>query len=105
MAEDSGEIGFGTTVAFGDSQGGSYTYVAELTDVTLPNIEVNDVDVTNHGLADLFRDFTPGLGTAGEIKFKMLFDRTAEAVLYALIRTSKWWRVEFPLAEGEVTPS
>lgn len=105
MAEDAGEIGFGTAVGYGDTEGGSFTDVAEMTDVTMPSIEVNDVDVTHHGLTEKFRDFTPGLGTAGEIEFKILFDKTEQAALYALIRTTKWWRVNFPLAEGESTAS
>ncbi len=105
MAEDSGLIGFGTGVGYADTENGSYTFIAELTDVTPPTIEVNDVDVTNHGLVDLFRDFTPGLGNAGEVEFKLLFDKTAEALLYSLIRTSKFWKVQLPLDVGESTAS
>lgn len=105
MAEDAGDIGFGTAVGYGDTEGGSFTDVTELTDVTLPGIEINDVDVTHHGLADFFRDFTPGLGTAGEIEFKVLFDKAQQDTLYGLARTTKYWRVNFPLAEGESTAS
>lgn len=105
MAEDSGEIGFGTAVGYGDTQGGSFTDVSELVDVKLPKIEVNDVDLTHHGITDFFRDFTPGLGNAGEIVMKLLFDKAQQDALYGLIRTTKWWRINFPLAEGEITPS
>lgn len=105
MAEDTGYIGFGTEIGYGDSEGGSYTPIADMTDVTLPNIEVNDVDVTTHGLAALFRDFTPGLGNAGELELKLLFDKANQATLYGLIRTSKWWKIQFPLIGAETVSS
>lgn len=104
MAEDAGEIGFGTAVGYSDTNG-SYTDVAELMDVKLPGIEINDVDATNHGLTDKFRDFTPGLGTAGEIEIKILFSKSVQATLYGFIRTTKYWRINFPLNTGETTAS
>lgn len=105
MAEDAGEIGFGAQVGYSDTLNGTYANVSELTDVTHPSIEINDVDLTHHGLTDFFRDFTPGLGTAGEIEFKVLFAKSQQNTLYGLLRTTKYWRINFPLDTGETVNS
>lgn len=101
----SGEIGYGTTLGYSTTQNGSYTDVDEVTEITLPNIEINDVDKSHLLSTDYFREFTPGMGNSGEITFKVLFEKVQQAALYALIRTSRWWRVQFPLADGESSPS
>ena len=105
MAEDAGEIGYGTILAYSDTENGSYTDIAEMTDIGLPNIEANDVDKTTYTSPSYSREFTPGLINPGEVTFRVLFDKDELDTLYALRRTTQWWRIRFPLAEGETVPS
>lgn len=105
MAEDAGVIGYGATIGYGDTLDGSYSDLADVTDIVPPKIEVNKVDKTTHSSASYAREMHPGLITAGEATFKLLFDRANETTLYGLIRTTKYWRIQFPLETGETTAS
>lgn len=101
----SGEIGYGAELAYADTQNGTYTEVSLVTEIIHPAIEVTEVDKTHLLSASYFREFTPGLGNAGEIEFGVLFTAAQASSLYALIRTEKWWRLEFVLATGESAQS
>ena len=101
----SGEIGFGMEIAYSDTQNGSYTDVALVTEVVAPAIDVPEVQKTHHGSSSYAHEFTPGLINGGEISFKILFAKAQHNTLYGLIRTEKWWRIEFPLESGESSQS
>lgn len=99
------DIGYTTAVGYGDTQGGSYSDIANIVEATLPDVEIKDVDFTNMQSASYFMEFIPGMGNAGEIEVKLLFEKTQQDTLYSLVRVTKWWRINFPLASGETTPS
>lgn len=105
MPNAAGDIGYGATLGYSDTENGVYTEVGNLTDVMPPAITSTRVDKTSHSSADATREKSAGLIDPGEIEFKILFDEDEVSALYDLIRLPKWWRVEYPLADGDTTPA
>jgi len=71
-------IGYGTTFSIqtNDSPNNSpltYTALAEVFNVTPPNQQVDDVDVTHNTSPNRTREFIPGLIDPGECSFEMNF--------------------------------
>ncbi len=63
------------------------TTVAELTNISLPGFNADDIDVTTHNSSDYFREFIKGLTDAGEITLEGYFNYTDYQTLYDGIGT------------------
>lgn len=63
------------------------TTVAELTNISLPNYNSDDIDVTTHNSADYFREFIKGLTDAGEITLEGYFNYTDYQTVYDALGT------------------
>ncbi len=103
-----GDIGYTTKVGYSDTQGGSYTDFAYGTDVTPPKITSTRVDKTNHDSSNRYRQKRRGFRDAGEVTLKVLFEKTELAAIITLLEEDtddKWFRVNFPLEDGESTAS
>lgn len=63
-------LGYGITYGISTTTGGStYTTLGEVTDITLPSDEVDEVDVTHYGSPDRTREYIAGLIDTGEAGF------------------------------------
>lgn len=98
-------IGLGSTIGFGDTQSGTFTDVGMVREITPNKIDVSRVDKTHLASANFFREKKAGVVDPGEITFKILHSKTTINTLYGLLRTEKWWRLQFPLDPPETTPS
>jgi Lambda phage tail tube protein, TTP len=65
-------IGYGTTVFLGDSSSpGVFTQIQEVTEVTPPNLQVDDVEATHFISDNRTREYIPGLIEGGEASVAM----------------------------------
>lgn len=70
---------FGSKLAIQVAQSGSYTDLANLKDISGPEISRETIDVTGHNSADGFTEFLAGLGDGGEVSFELEFDPSLAA--------------------------
>ena len=101
----SAEIGFGSSIAYSDTENGSYTAISEVVDVMGPPVTVTRVDSSHHGMSNPFVEKLAGLGDAVEVDVVIHFTSSQAATLYALLRSNKWWRIRAPLVGAETTPA
>lgn len=80
---------------------GGFADVAEVVDIMGPDITVNAVKTTHLTSANAFHEHIPGLGEAGEITFNLRFGKAQFNTIYGYIRTTKTWRIKFPLIDTE----
>lgn len=85
-------LGYGSRLAYSLS-GSSYTDVAQVEDITGPSIKVDSVEVTNQDSASAAKEFISGLIDAGELTFSIVYLKTIVTAVYALIRTTYYWKV------------
>ncbi len=100
-----GEIGYGLTLGYCTTSGGSYTAVANPSDVTPPEYVIEAVDKTSHDSTNAFRDKTPGLVDPGVITFKALLSKAQYTALESQLRVNQFWKITWPMATGESTAS
>jgi hypothetical protein len=87
-------IGHGFVLAYADAgTSTSYTTIADVKSITMPSMEVTDVDITNLDSANYTKEFTAGLIDPGEISFTVSYDESQSNTLYGLLRQSKKFRV------------
>ncbi len=108
MAWNPGDIAYGASLSYSATEGGSYTPVAELTEITPPPLTKTRVDKTNHDSPDRTKEKRPGMRDPGEIDCKALLDADQLETLYTLEaddRTERWWKVALPVADGQTLPN
>lgn len=92
------DIGFATT--FGKVVANVYTALAEVTELTPPEMSRDSVDFTHHGSSDKHREFKPGLTDAGEVgvTYNLVPGLADDAVIAAHCATDavEAWRIVFP---------
>lgn len=94
-------IGVTTTLGYADTENGSYTDLAEITEITFPEEVTTAVDKSNLAISDYFKLKEPGMIDPGEIEVKTLWIGSRVTTLVGLRRTTKWWRIRFPLETGQ----
>lgn len=103
MAASQGMLGYGTKFLIGVA--GTpivYTDIAEVKNVTPPNFQADDVDVTHNQSPNATRETIPGLKSPGECSFEMNFvpGSASDVLLRALLNTGEQrpCRIEYPNA-------
>lgn len=86
MARTSARLGYGTLLQVGNSTDGAsstYSTIAEVRDITLPQRTLEMLDATHQESPDGYQEFIPGLKDGGEITFEVnwLPDNTGQAGL------------------------
>lgn len=72
MAESQAMIGYGSKLEVEDAAGsGNFIELAEITSVTAPNEQTDDVDVTHMQSPGSTREFIQGLTDGGECEFEL----------------------------------
>ncbi len=62
---------YGSTLQLGDAATPEvFTSVAEITELTPPQMSRDEIDVTSHSSSDGYREFISGLRDGGEVTFK-----------------------------------
>src|SRR5688572_13363667 len=93
-----------TTLEYGDqstySGSSSWTAVTTIEAIEPPTPEADDIDVTHLSSADEFREFLAGWADGGEMTMTVQWDETQSVALYALFRTQRGYRVNFPSSSG-----
>lgn len=95
---------FGTKFQTEDSETpGSYVDIANVTDIKLPAIERETLDVTAHDSPDGYMEFLGGLKNGGEVSFTVNYDPTKHDALVSDMDDSdpKNYQITFPGTLGE----
>ena len=93
--------GYGTTFSYCATQGGSYTALAEVVDLTPPEHEAEDVKTTHMTTAGKVHTYQAGLIEPGETEVVIHFDKTIEATLRGtLFGADYYFKITF--ADGSV---
>lgn len=66
------QAAFGTIIAI--DNGGSYSTVAFVRDVSGPNLSLDSIEVTTHASTGGWREFIPGLLDGGEVSLDLFID-------------------------------
>jgi hypothetical protein len=77
-----------------------WTAVAELVDITPPNVEADDIETSHMLTPEQFKTFDPGWADGGEVEFTVQYEKAKNATLYGLFRQPKGYRVLFADAPG-----
>lgn len=85
-------IGWGTNLEY-STDGETYHALAQVEDVTIPEIEVTKVDKTSLLSPNGVREKRAGLVDPGEATFKLIFLAADVATVYGLVGTTVYWRV------------
>lgn len=92
------DIGFATT--FGKVVGSVYTALAEVTELSPPELSRDSIDFTHHGSPDRHREFKPGLSDAGELTLNYILvpGLADDLVITTHLATNavEGWRIVFP---------
>src|SRR3954469_23071654 len=91
--------GHSTKLEFGDAAtvAGSTTWtpVAKVTELTPPNVEAEDIDVSHMESPEQFEEFDPGWANGGEVEATIQFEKTENETVYGLFRQPKGYRLSF----------
>lgn len=69
-----GRDAFGTKFGFESVTPGTFTDVANVTNITAPSIERETLDVTSHGSTEGWQEFLGGLKNGGELSVEVNYD-------------------------------
>jgi len=90
-------IGFGSDLGR-STDGSSYASVGNCQEITPPDSKASDKDISYVQMAAPWRQFQPGMIDPGECTFKLIYEKTRYALLFAdfSARATRYWRVAFP---------
>lgn len=103
MAEVDGfgaKLWYGGTSAAFTAATANWTEVSELTDITPPDEEVNDISTTNHSNANKVKTYQAGLVEPGEVSATFHYDKTVFGTLRGLRGTTQNFRVLYSDGSG-----
>lgn len=96
---DDTDIGFMTILAKKTGPN-AYTELAEVTEISLPELSRDSVDFTHMKSPDAYREFKPGLSDAGDgsVTYNLVPGMADDAVIATHLATRKVddWRITFP---------
>lgn len=105
MAASQGVVAFDVTVEVETAEGsGTYTELAEITNVTPPNATVNDVEVTHMKSPGRAREFKPGLTDYGTATCEMNWipSSVTDTFILAWRASGQTRSVKFTYPDGEI---
>jgi predicted secreted protein len=79
----------------------SYDAVAEVTNIDLLDVDVEDLDVTSHDSPEEWREFIGGLKDGGELSFEINFDPAVHAELLDLLGVTRDHKLVLPAAADD----
>jgi hypothetical protein len=89
-----GTDGFGTK--FYRMSGTNSTAIAGIVNIGGPEMEGEDIDVTDMDSPNGHMEFIPGLVDPGEVELELNYDKDEQSVLYGLVRTTGSYKIVAP---------
>jgi hypothetical protein len=86
-------IEYGDQPTFADSI--TWTAFANVTGVTPPTPEADDIDVSHMGSEGQFKEFTAGWADGGEVEVTLQYNKDQATTIYGLFRQNKGFRITF----------
>ncbi len=86
-------IGVGATLTYGDDGVTFGSTVSTIMEIEVPDVEVSDVETSHLGITDYTKTYIAGMIECGEFTVRCHFDKTQHAAIYALLRTTKYWKI------------
>jgi len=102
MARTNAVHSYGTRLLEGALFTTPTTDIAEVVDISGPNITVSAPDATHLQSDFAFREFLAGLGDGGEVTFTLNYTRAQMTTMMGLLRVMWSWQIVFPDADGIV---
>lgn len=100
MGTSDGMSGFGTTLS-----GASVGTIANITNVEIPGMEVNNIDISTMGSPDGWKEFVAGMKDAGEITLGLLYEASQhDTIQSALGGAPEDWTITLPDTSTFVCP-
>ena len=101
-----GTHSYGTKFSIDSTGGTSYVDLAEVLEVTGPDMNVAKTKFTNLGSPNAAEEYKPGLIDPGMLTMKLNWTKAAYSTWMPLLRTAGMsWKITFPLVGAEVTAS
>lgn len=103
MAASEASLGYGSKFKITDPDTSTFVEIAEVYNITPPNFEADDVDVTHNQSPNRTRETIPGLKSPGDCSFEMNFvpGSDSDVLLRKLLTSGDQvdCQIEFPNAE------
>lgn len=83
----------------------SYSTIAEVVDADFGGWNVQPANATHDASPDNMTENAAGIGETDTYMMTINFTETQYNTFNGLFRTTRYWRVNFPLASGQTTPA
>lgn len=94
MSATSGLIGKGTTLGYSATSGGTYTLLAEVLNVSVPEINVAHVEATHYTSPNNFIDKKSIVWQdVNDLNIEVNYTANDTPTLYSLVGTDKYWKI------------
>lgn len=108
MAASAATSGFGVTLGYADTSGGSYTQIGEITALDGWGWTVDSIETTHTGSPGAHREKIPGLGNGKEISVTVNYVETEMTALELIRQVKKFFKITAPgsstfICEGFIT--
>lgn len=87
------KLEFGNQANYADST--TWTEFAEITEITPPNVEADDIETSHMQSPEQFKEFDPGWADGGEVELTINFDKDQNETVYGLFRQKKGFKMTF----------
>ncbi|MEM6560041.1 MAG: phage tail tube protein [Planctomycetota bacterium] len=91
--------GHSTTIAYGDdatyADSSGFTEFANVTGITPPKAEADDIDVTHMTSPEQWKEYEAGWADGGEVEFTVQFDKSQTSAVFGLFRQNKGYEITF----------
>lgn len=94
---------YSAALSYATATNGTFTALADVRSVKPPNIQIGSSETTHLGSANAAKEFIPGWIDAGDIGFTLYFDSAQFSTVYGLVRSSRYWKITFPLVGTQTT--
>jgi hypothetical protein len=97
MATSTAIIGEATTLGY-SADGTTYTAIAEVLDVTMPETTTEKVKVTSYDTDDKQHEYIPGWRDGSDVDVEVIYFKTLHNTLkgFADARAIKFWKITYP---------
>src|SRR4051812_25608826 len=92
MSATAGQIGYGFAISHATTLAGTYTALAEVTDIKPPKVTTENVKIQRNDSPDLFGEKIPGWKDASDCELTLVYAKTQTAAIYALQSTPLFWK-------------
>jgi hypothetical protein len=72
-----------------------WTTMGNITDITPPNVEADDIETSHMLSPEQFKTFMAGWADGGEVELTIQYEKAKNAELYSLFRQDKGFRLMF----------